>query len=93
MNEPRKEQKPVNQNSASPPCYVVWELSETEYWDDAWNSLGLFTSRQLAEEARGKREALMKRDFDEAVGDFEDWYSWMITPAQLSGNTGELEAT
>lgn len=60
--------------------YKLFELQEIEYWEDSWNHVGLFESFELAEQFRDQRITELKKNFDEEVGKFEDWFKWNITP-------------
>lgn len=63
---------------------IVYELKENETWDDAWDHLGIFESKELAEQFRNKRIEELKKDFDHNNPNaFEDWYRWRISPRNL----------
>ena len=60
---------------------IVYELKENETWDDAWDHLGIFESKELAEQFRDQRIEELKKDFDHNNPNaFEDWYRWRISP-------------
>ena len=41
---------------------IVYELKENETWDDAWDHLGIFESKELAEQFRNKRIEKLKKE-------------------------------
>jgi hypothetical protein len=59
---------------------IVYELLEVEYYEDQWNSIGLFESKDLLEEflAERKKELKINFDIEECQNDFNDWYKWMV---------------
>jgi len=57
----------------------LFELQEIEYYEENWNHVGLFQTKELAEQFRDQRIAELKSSFDEEVGKFEDWFRWHIS--------------
>lgn len=59
---------------------IVYELLEVEYYEDQWNSIGLFESKDLLEEflAERKKELRINFDIEECQNNFDDWYKWMV---------------
>lgn len=63
---------------------TLYELKENETWDNAWNHLGIFESKELAEQFRDQRIVELKKIFDpDNPNSFEDWYRWDICPRTL----------
>lgn len=68
---------------------TVYELLEVEYYEDQWNSIGLFESKDLLEKflAERKKELKINFDIEECQNDFDDWYKWMVREKKLYVNT------
>ena len=68
---------------------IVYELLEVEYYEDQWNSIGLFESKDLLEKflADRKKELKINFDIEECQNDFDDWYKWMTREKKLYVNT------
>lgn len=66
---------------------IVYELLEVEYYEDQWNSIGLFESKDLLEEFLEERKKELKINFDieECQNDFDDWYKWTVREKKLYG--------
>lgn len=43
---------------------IVYELLEVEYYEDQWNSVGLFESEELLEKFLEERKKELKINFD-----------------------------
>lgn len=68
---------------------IVYELLEVEYYEESWNSIGLFESKDLLEKflADRKKELKINFDIEECQNDFDDWYKWMTREKKLYVNT------
>lgn len=68
---------------------IVYELLEVEYYEDQWNSIGLFESKDLLEKflADRKKELKINFDIEECQNDFDDWYKWITREKKLYVNT------
>ena len=68
---------------------IVYELLEVEYYEDQWNSIGLFESKDLLEKflADRKKELKINFDIEECQNDFDDWYTWTVREKKFYVNT------
>lgn len=59
---------------------IVYELLEVEYYEDQWNSIGLFESKELLEKflEERKKELRINFDIEECQNNFDDWYKWTV---------------
>lgn len=64
---------------------IVYELLETEYYEESWNSIGLFESEDLLKEFKSKREGELRLRFekDDPQNNFDDWYKWIVRDRKL----------
>lgn len=68
---------------------IVYELLEVEYYEDQWNSIGLFESKDLLEKFLADRKKELKTNFDieECQNNFDDWYKWTTREKRFYVNT------
>lgn len=59
--------------------FVLYELQETELWDDRWWTIGLFESPEEAEEFKLSRKKKLKKHFKGDENEFNDYYRFIIT--------------
>lgn len=61
----------------------LFELKENETWSESWNHIGLFSSKELAEQFEIQRSRKLKKEFNQGPNSFESWYNWHISERTL----------
>lgn len=56
---------------------TVFRLLETEYWEEGWNEIGLFWTREAAEQEIKNRKADLKKNSKLSDEEFDSWWHWM----------------
>lgn len=90
------------QQQACPHCHVdgghhasfceevgreVYEVLETETWEDQWNGVGLYWTEQQAKEEIVRRRKKRRADSMLSDEEFDRWWRWMIQKKTLFGSS------
>lgn len=64
---------------------TIYELLEIEYYEETWNSIGLFESEDLLKDFKSKREEELRSEFGkgDSQNTFNDWYKWIVRERKL----------